>query len=131
MPTVTLEDCMIITDPVFMNTTSSFRTNDDCVYCELYRDSFCIIDIATIYAGSAVGDGGESSKGANFNDKGNPTVDGAKLSVVIRSEGRENYCWDRMNRVEIMTMTGMAAALGLKGVQRTRSSEWIEGRLET
>ncbi|RPD72615.1 hypothetical protein L226DRAFT_537114 [Lentinus tigrinus ALCF2SS1-7] len=69
MPTVTLEDCMIITDPVFMNTTSSFRTNDDCVYCELYRDSFCITDIATIYAGTAVGDGGESSKGANFNDK--------------------------------------------------------------
>lgn len=34
MPEVTLEDCMVIADPTFMNSISSFRTNDDCVYCE-------------------------------------------------------------------------------------------------
>ena len=34
MPEVTLEDCMVIADATFMNSISSFRTNDDCVYCE-------------------------------------------------------------------------------------------------
>ena len=44
------------------------HADESTTYCCACSDSFCISDLATIYAGSAVADGGVSSKGANFND---------------------------------------------------------------
>ncbi|KAI0699037.1 hypothetical protein C8T65DRAFT_306548 [Cerioporus squamosus] len=68
MPEVTLETCMNIEDQAYMKSVSSFRVNDVCVYCELYSDQGCITDIFTVYAGTAVGDGGASTKTSSFND---------------------------------------------------------------
>ncbi|RDX45324.1 hypothetical protein OH76DRAFT_1408113 [Lentinus brumalis] len=72
MPEVTLNHCMVISDPTYKNSITSFRINDANVRCE-GTDPSCLEDIATIEPATPVTDGGYArwaiDKGSVFNDQ--------------------------------------------------------------